>query len=906
MGEDKFEKDGNLLIEKRKKDILKFLKSKGSLLVILGVIILIFLTWHTRTVNLEQLKDITTGDYTLGPDLDPFLFLRYAEMILETGDLVEVDYMRYVPLGYNTAGETRLLPYMIVYLYKVLNFFNQSTLSYAAVIFPALMFLLTAVTFFLFVRKVFDKHKYMDWISLIATAFLIVSPSLLSRTVAGIPEKESAGFFFMFLAFYFFIYAWRCQSLKKSLILAVLAGVSTALMGLIWGGWIYIWVSIALFAFVVFIIGGVGKKEAYVYGLWWVFSVLGVMVFSTRFSLADLIYSTSTGIAFVVLSLIIVDYIVFNTKIKEIKNIVKMRSKVPDRVISIILLTILGIAASTIFLGISFIPNFVSHIFFSLTQPYTDRLSFTVAENRQPYFSEWAGSFGPIVGSIPLFFWLFFLGSILLFYDSVKKLEKKRRGMLLAGYILFLFALIFSRYGSNHIMNGMNNLSKGVYFGGFIILGGIGSYIYYKYYKEGELTELKKIDTSYLFLIAFFIVSLIGARSAVRLIMVLSPPAAGIVGFFTMAVIERARKEKEETLKMALVVGAIIIAILSIYAFYFNYQVTVAQARGMVPSSYTNQWQKAMEWVRTETPEEAVFSHWWDYGYWVQTIGERATVLDGGNSLPYWNHLIARHVLTGNDEKNALEFLYTHEATHLLIDSTDVGKYPAYSTIGSDENYDRASWLPVMQRREDLMKETKNGTVHYYEANFGLDEDILWEIDGGQVLLPGGVAGVGAIQLKIENNELKQPEAIVIDRGKQYNLPLRYVYYKGELIDFGGGLEAGIFVFQRLISDGSRINGVDEIGAAIYLSPRTIRGYMARLYLLDEQDTPFKLVHVEENLIVSQLRAQGLQLDSFVLYGGLLGPIKIWEIEYPGDITVNGTYLELDFSNEELKISRSA
>jgi len=33
-------------------------------------------------------------------------------------------------------------------------------------------------------------------IALIATAFFVVIPSLLPRTIAGIPEKESAAFFF--------------------------------------------------------------------------------------------------------------------------------------------------------------------------------------------------------------------------------------------------------------------------------------------------------------------------------------------------------------------------------------------------------------------------------------------------------------------------------------------------------------------------------------------------------------------------------------------------------------------------------------------------------------------------------------------------------------------------------------
>lgn len=45
---------------------------------------------------------------------------------------------------------------------------------------------------------------------------------------------------------------------------------------------------------------------------------------------------------------------------------------------------------------------------------------------------------------------------------------------------------------------------------------------------------------------------------------------------------------------------------------------------------HTNeQWQEALEWIRTNTPEDEVICNWWDYGYWMQTLGERRTISDG-------------------------------------------------------------------------------------------------------------------------------------------------------------------------------------------------------------------------------------------------------------------------------------
>ena len=35
-----------------------------------------------------------------------------------------------------------------------------------------------------------------------------------------------------------------------------------------------------------------------------------------------------------------------------------------------------------------------------------------------------------------------------------------------------------------------------------------------------------------------------------------------------------------------------------------------------------------MEWIKNNTPKDAVVAAWWDYGYWISTMGERATLAD--------------------------------------------------------------------------------------------------------------------------------------------------------------------------------------------------------------------------------------------------------------------------------------
>ena len=42
----------------------------------------------------------------------------------------------------------------------------------------------------------------------------------------------------------------------------------------------------------------------------------------------------------------------------------------------------------------------------------------------------------------------------------------------------------------------------------------------------------------------------------------------------------------------------------------------------------TNDWPDAMLWLKTETPENAKILSWWDYGYWIETLGDRTTYAD--------------------------------------------------------------------------------------------------------------------------------------------------------------------------------------------------------------------------------------------------------------------------------------
>ena len=80
----------------------------------------------------------------------------------------------------------------------------------------------------------------------------------------------------------------------------------------------------------------------------------------------------------------------------------------------------------------------------------------------------------------------------------------------------------------------------------------------------------------------------------------------------------------------------------------------------------TNDWADAMQWLRENTPEDAVIASWWDYGYWISTLGERKTLADNSTLLDW------------QIRKIAVTFMSTPEDAWRILTSdveTDVSSY---------------------------------------------------------------------------------------------------------------------------------------------------------------------------------------------------------------------------------------
>jgi asparagine N-glycosylation enzyme membrane subunit Stt3 len=859
---------------------------------------IMFTTAYVRTSNLSQLKDVTTGSYTLGPDLDPFLYLRHAKEILG-GTLQNPDLMRYVPLGSENYAFGNLMPWALVFVFKILSIFSNMSLEYASNISPVIFFLASVVGFFLFNRSIFSikfSKNFSTSVAILASVIYAFLPQMLHRTTGGIPEIESLGMVWFWFALLFFTLAWKNKDKKNWIIYGAIAGIFTGLMSWTWGGYRYLYMAISATSFVFFLFEKNRKKNFYIF-LSWIIPALILEFLKLKSLSAILIKVSDTGFALFILSIFLVDIITVKTKLKE-----RFFKKIPlNGSLLSIALNILLIIVLLLLFNPSFLLNAASGLIQGLLYPFgRGRVGVTVAENKVPYFSEILGNFGNL-------FWIFLIGSLIIFWEATRGLNKRKRITLTAFFTLFLAGLSFSRISpTSPLLNGNNSFSDVFYLGGIILFIGAIVYFYYKAKRSNDEDTLDGfrnmgLDEVLVLVLAFF--ALVSTRGAIRLFFIIAPLITIIVAYIPIRIIKsinnNGKNEKKNNLFLWILFFISILAIVGVCINNANN--TYAEARSTIPSSYEQYWQKAMSWVRENTPEGSVFVHWWDYGYWIQTIGERPTVTDGGHPISYWDHLIGRYVLTTPHPETALSFMKTHNVSYLLIDETDLGKYSAYSSIGSNKlGNDRLSWIPVMIADPRQAQETANSTITVYQGGFSLDEDIAYTNEGKEIFLPQNKAAIAGVILEttLEKNKssVKQPIGVYMYNNQQFRIPIRYFYFENQLLDFKNGLNVTLRVIPLLTQDQNGLR-IDNTGGVIYLSSKTKDGLFAKLYLMDDplKEYPtIKIAHTQSDPIIENLKSQGANFGEFLYYQGFRGPIKIWKVDYPDNTLSREEFLRTD------------
>ena len=790
-----------------------------------------------RLQNLELLE----WRYPLG--LDPYIFLRYARAIVEDGGLMDIDMMRNYPLGFDVTRETLMVSHIVVILFKIMKpFIPGLTLEMVHILYPVIFFALGALFFYLL-----NKELFCEKTALLATGLLVIIPSYLFRTMAGFADKEAIGMFFMLSALTFTVKSIKPNTRTRKIVYASLSGLMTGFMAMSWGGFRFLLIIIPAYYLILFLFKKTAPADRISYISWtfW-FSIpasLGTLKYG---GIIGLMTSTTTAFAYILAIIFLFSYLI---SFKTIKRLSPSSGKILISFAALALIIPLWLSGMT-----GKITEEVMRIL--LSGMAGDRLMMTVAEARVPYLTDWLSIFG-------LFFFIFFLGAAYMFYLLVKRY--RYRIALTASFAAALFGVISSRISPTSTFDGSfhSTILLVLPLLSFIFIIGYG---YTLSVYHGDWKKLTQLKEQYIFFLLWFFIMAIAARSGMRLFFVLAPVVCSAAAFLTIELFKKSLRQKDQFYKWSAIAALTLLIVPQIIAFGAS---SYSQATYTAPS-FNSQWKYAMDWLQESTEEDAVIAHWWDYGYWVQAEGRRATITDGGNFIPYWNHLIGRHVLSARSEMEALEFLYSHDATHLLIISDEIGKYQAYSSIGSDENFDIFSWIGTFLMEPQATTQEDDIFTYHFRGAVALDSDLITQ-DRVFPRKETYILGIRIPVLEIhEDYEIQQPTAMLYHQGTRQDIPIECIYDGKKRFYPEEGLKGCLRIFPRYLGAYKQENG-----ALLYVSEKGMNALWTRLFLFDEQMDHFRLAY-DDSMVNPLVHSDGT----------IYGPIKIWEVDYPEDMSV--------------------
>jgi dolichyl-diphosphooligosaccharide--protein glycosyltransferase len=133
----------------------------------------------------------------------------------------------------------------------------------------------------------------------------------------------------------------------------------------------------------------------------------------------------------------------------------------------------------------------------------------------------------------------------------------------------------------------------------------------------------------------------------------------------------------------------------------------------------TDDWMESLEWLKTNTPEDSVVAAWWDYGYWITTMSDRASVNDNFTTNSTRIQLMAKTFLSSPDE--AWNNLQEMGADYVLIFVTgqriDAGQdKPVYVLNGGGDESKKQWFMRISDEpiQKFVQQDGMSGTDYFW------------------------------------------------------------------------------------------------------------------------------------------------------------------------------------------------
>ena len=666
---------------------------------ILFLIILSFAVWLRCLV----VPKIPPGQF-IGND--SYFYYDLAKHISEHGSLPHIDVTRWVPHGRDLSQILPFYAYAVTYTYKAiaLVFPNVSLYQvtlYTSVVCFAIGF--SVICFFLY-------RAFGMLFSGTVGVLLATLPGTIERSVAGFSDRDSWCLMLGILAIVTYLTSLRAQTSRWQWFFTLASGATMFLGGLSWEGFgvfLLVILCVEIWRFLTS-----ETEERLWHYLIWVLTFVPTLYFASPVYRQGKWFATHVA-AFVLvppLALLILRILRY-LLITRTPFARKLKSHARTLALSLTLIYLCG----PLIYVLSQLDTFAY-----TTVPFnqTPFMQF-VSELKAPPLEYWRDRYGGI----------FIVASFAFALTAIHPGEKLRHFLFAIPLTLFTLTVFFQEplgtLWSFELGNWLFFISVAGTIIGFLLVA----------WRYNENRQNKFI---YVAFGAWFLCWAALSRDAIRYQFFMGVPFA----FFTAAFIQTSANMLSQKIRTSqyttdkfrqhvshsLLKTSLACTMLALLFFWslagayakdlFN---TAKHIRGPIPG--LTPIANAYHWMKTKIPRDAVVAASWNYGGQLNVLADVKTITDPDHYLPRWIHLYFHHVFCAQSEREALEFLKTHSATHLLLTKRDLFENArVYSIIGSDETGDRefqSTRLRILRTpagKPWRLVELKNTPFAYIEA----------------------------------------------------------------------------------------------------------------------------------------------------------------------------------------------
>ena len=849
------------------------------------LLILIVGAW----IRLQGLPNLPIGQFTSN---DAYLYYSHADTIAKEGGLPKVETHRWVPLGRDLTETLHGYPYALAYAYKAITlFFPNVTLYEVQRIAPMVCFLIGTAVLFIFLYVRFGLS-----VALIVSILLAVMPGGIERSSAGFSDRDGWCWLLGILAVTLYLCKEHTPQKRSRYIYAVLSGVFVLMGGLSWegfGGFVMAIIAVEFWRFLT-----TDTEEHLQEYIIWVSTFVPWLYLLCPAYHSGGGFSNHVTVFLLFPPLVILGFRTFRYYLTRGHRFAKfIAEQISVRAISLVL------CAVCILVGLVYLV-FQRGTFTQSVVPFSDAVVMeTIGELRSPSDVYWYHRYGGVL----------FLASGCLIAGTLRLWGKQ--AVLLTATLIFFTASTFLRQYLYHVLSPV--VCEYIFYGAvaFTPIAALGV--------AARRTISVKHEYTYIAMSTWLLLWTGLARDSQRYDFFVGVPLV----FFSAVAIQfvatrlaqrvkthtkidqmensaeassshvlkkkrqtRRRKHKQPVRKLApkksrvvpsipftsqvWIKTGILLAGLALLLFWeppgssarhglaLRGHATRITPEVVFPSPATPM-ANACQWLMTHYARDAVVASAWSHGNYLNVLGGVKTVIDADHYIMHWIDLYEEHVAAAQSERDALEFLKTHNATHLLLTEEDVLYTASKQTHTHKQLKHSFSMVPLVTR-------APIGSPHYHLVPVHKNTAITSaEIDFHHVPV--------TVKAHLENK-------------KTVKLP--YIRYGGESKEATHNTHRHASQVSTETDEARKVenknggilhhfNAKTKQDHIYYLSPHSWNSLVVKLFLRSVHSDAFVQVYPEDDNATA---------EDTTRYAGRA--VKIWEIRYPPNIVENSKYLE--------------